>query len=108
MVIIIEKEKKVWLHDIGFVNSSYFLPAISPGIVKSIFGHTTRGSLCDEFDALYDSIHNFMLDSWIFTFCVFTDGYHIHIIIQGLVSFNGFARSYIGIEVEFSNSSDKK
>ena len=86
----------------------HLLPSVFFGIFESIICHSSAGILRDQFNGLDNSINNLVFNSRVLALCVLSDGDNIDIIIQGLKPFYRFARSNIGVQVEFFSQSQIK
>lgn len=69
-------------------------------MIKSITSNSLTSRSRNEFDTLHYSAHDFMLDSTILTFSIFSDDNQIDVLVEGLATRNGFAWSDIGVKVE--------
>lgn len=79
-------KSRIFLHNVGFVHGSYFGTADSASVFKCKFSNSFRSIFSDEFDGLHDTVDNFMFNTRILTFSVFTNSHNIDVIIQCFVS----------------------
>ncbi len=52
-----------YLHDIGFMYSCHGVASVSLGVVERKFCNSSGGVLSDQFDALYNTRYNLMLNT---------------------------------------------
>jgi hypothetical protein len=96
----IQEETISQLHDVGLVDSSDTIAADGLSIGEGITGHTFGSFLGDQLDGLDHTIDNFVFDTRVFTFGVFTDQDSVNVFVRGLVTSNGATGTDVGVEVE--------
>ena len=67
------------------MNGSDFLPLVSSGIVKGIFGDSPRLLSCDDLESLHHSRYTLMFQSTVLTLGVLTDYYNVNVLMSGEV-----------------------
>ena len=87
-------------HNVGFVNGGDLGPAVGFGIFEGELSHASGGVLCDQFDTLDHAVDDLVLDARVFSLGVLADGDQIDVVVQGLVAFDGFAGSHVGVQTE--------
>lgn len=77
------------------------------GIFESVVGDIFAGSSGNDFEVFDDSGHDFVLQTGVLSFSVFSDSDDINIVVdESLDTWDGLARSHIGIETQFLPESD--
>ena len=70
------------------------------GVVESVASDTLRGIVCDQLDALHDTIHDFVLDARVLALGVLTDQHRVDVLVRRLTALDRHARAHVGKEVE--------
>ena len=91
-----KEETVTHFHDCSLVNCSDLRSVDIFGILEGKPKHTLTGVSCNELDALYDAIHDHMLDSGVFTLGIFSYQNSVDVIIGGFITCDRAARSNIG------------
>lgn len=65
----------------------YLFSVIILRIFEREFSYSAWGFLGDEFNWLHYAVYDLVLNSRVFTFGVFSDGYHVDIIVQCFITF---------------------
>src|SRR5665213_1224646 len=97
-----EEEAVGHFHDSGLVYDAHLLPVDVLGVLEGITEYTLGSSASDKLDGLDDTVDDHVLDTRVFSFCVFSNDNRINIVVGSLVTFNRSAWPDIGKEVEGS------
>lgn len=78
----------LYLHNVGFMYCSYHFSVVIFSKFKSKLSNTIWCFFSDQLYTLYNTVNNFMLNTRIFTFSIFTNCNNIYIIIECFVAEN--------------------
>jgi len=71
------------LHDVSFMDGSDLLSSGKVGEFESIFSNSSGGFLGDDLDTFNDTRVNFVFDTGIFSFSVFSEDDDINLLVSG-------------------------
>lgn len=72
------------------------------GILEGVAEDSLTGVSCDELDALDDAVDNYMLDTGVFTFRIFSDEDRVNVVVWGFVASDRAAGTDVCEEIECS------
>lgn len=87
-------------HDVGLVDASDSVPTVLSSVLEGVLANVSGGGISNELDGLDDAWNNFVLDSRVFTFSVFSDGDNVDVVVFGLVANDRLAWSNVGVKAE--------
>ena len=101
----VQEETVGHLHDGCLVDSADLLATDGLGVLESESQDTLRSLLGDQLDGLDDSVNDDVLDTRVLSLGILTDEDNVDIIVWGLVSSDGLARTEVCEEVEGTTES---
>jgi len=87
-------------HDVGLVDASDSVPTVLSSVLEGVLANVSGGGISNELDGLDDAWDDFVLDSRVFTFSVFSDGDNVDVVVFGLVANDRLAWSNVGVKAE--------
>lgn len=96
----LEEETVGKLHDSSLVNDADLLAADGLGLLESKTKDTLGSLTSDELDGLDDTIDDDVLNARVLALGVLTDQNSVDVVVRGLETGDGTARSQVGEEVE--------
>jgi len=68
------------------VDASDSVPTVLSSVLEGVLANVSGGGISNELDGLDDAWDDFVLDSRVFTFSVFSDGDNVDVVVFGLVA----------------------
>jgi hypothetical protein len=94
------------LHNVGLVDTGDLLAVVGESKGKGELGNALRLRASDDLQRLDDAIDGGVLETRVFTFCVFTDDAEVDVLVAGLVAGNVLDEDDVGVNVELLTKSD--
>ena len=76
------------------------------GILEGVSQNSLRGCPCNEFDALDDAVDHDVLNPRVLPLSILSYEYSVDIVVRGLVTRDGFARTDVGEKIESTAKSE--